>query len=478
MHKSYFKTTLIFLILAELLSIFAWALPGFSSISFAVILLITLILALKRLSSGILVALAELIVGSHGYLFSLEIGSTLISLRLGIFMVVLLAWLIHLVRTGGFASYWQTLKTFEFSKFYLYLTLALIWGFVWGLIRHNDFGNLFLDFNNWLFFLYLLPILSAAQDQDFWSDLKAVVMAALAWLIAKTIILLYIFSHQFLWALPELYIWLRDTRIGEITMISDNFYRIFIQSQLYALLGFFILLPFIKFKLNKYLILSLFFLSVVIISFSRSFWVGLVAGLFIFYLYLVIYHRKKIIPRALLLISLAALSLAIIFLTINLPPDVSGQSLGSLISQRTTQIEAAGSSRLNMLAPLAQAIINHPIIGSGFGTTVTYRSLDPRILSTTAGASGSYTTYAFEWAYLDLLLKIGLAGLIVYLLLVYRVIKRFYESRHHKFSLGLILALVALLSLNIFTPYLNHPLGIGFIVLASVAAAKKELAIH
>ena len=455
MHN-YFKTTLIFLILAELLSIFAWALPSFNLACFGVILLITLILSLKKLEYGLYIAAAELIIGSQGYLFSFQAGSTFISIRMGIFAVVMIAWLVHLLKMG-FKPYWRELKQFIFFKHYLALALVLLWGFVWGSIR-NDFGNVFLDFNNWLFFLYLLPLISVSPNLS-WKNFSQVASAALIWLIIKTILFLYIFSHQFVWALPELYKWVRDTRVGEITAMSNNFYRIFLQSQIFALLAFFILLPRKK---------TLFFLSAaltaVIISFSRSFWLGLVTGLLIYFIYLLIYLKKEILKKILNLIIISVISIGIIFLIINLPPKIAGENLSSLISKRTRQMEAAGNSRINMLKPLTEAIIKHPLIGSGFGATVTYRSVDPRILSTTAGASGEYTTYAFEWAYLDLLLKIGLVGLFIYLLLIFRILQTL------KNSIGLALALITLLVVNIFTPYLNHPLGIGFILIISIYA--------
>ena len=91
MPKNYFRTTLIFLIFSELLSIFAWLLPEFNLAAFLFVLAITLVLSLKKLEYGILIAGGELIIGSYGYLFSLEYGSTLISVRLGIFMVVMFA---------------------------------------------------------------------------------------------------------------------------------------------------------------------------------------------------------------------------------------------------------------------------------------------------------------------------------------------------------------------------------------------------
>ena len=505
MPKNYFRTTLIFLIFSELLSIFAWLLPEFNLAAFLFVLAITLVLSLKKLEYGILIAGGELIIGSYGYLFSLEYGSTLISVRLGIFMVVMFAWLCHVVKNGGLKSYWLELKTFKFFKYYAALAIVLVWGFVWAIIRGNDFGNVFLDFNNWLFFLYLLPLITVSKKEDFWPNFSNVVLAALSWLIIKTMLLLYIFSHQFIWALPEVYLWVRDTRVGEITMMSSNFYRIFIQSQVYALLAFFILLPichreeshperddgaipahknfarllrhFVA-RNDKFILLTT-SLSAVIISFSRSFWLGLAAGFGIYGLYLLLYQRKQILRQILKIVVIAVLSLAIIFVIIAMPPKISGDNLGSLISKRATIIEAAGSSRINMLKPLAQSIIKHPVIGSGFGTTVTYKSVDQRLLAATAGASGEYTTYAFEWAYLDLLLKIGLVGVFIYLLLIFKILqilwqnilnKNDYELRvtDYRLRLGIFLAFISLLAVNIFTPYLNHPLGIGFILIISI----------
>jgi O-antigen ligase len=481
--KSLFKTTLVFLILAEILSIFAWILPEFNLVTFLVILVVTLVLSLKKLEYGIYIAIVELIIGSFGYLFAFEYHSTLIPIRIGIFTIVMFAWLIDVYRNGGLNEYFKKLKEFKFFKYYLALAIVLIWGFVWALIRGNNFGSIFLDFNNWLFFLYLLPLISLSKNKEFWVNLKPVMLGALSWLILKTIILLYIFSHNFIWALPELYRWVRDTRIGEITQMSNNFYRIFIQSQIFALLAFFVSLPLYqksKGVFNKYFFLILISLAAVIISWSRSFWLGLIAGLF-FYLIYLIYSRAKF--KQYLIVSgksiiVAAFALLIILITINLPPKISGESLGSLLAKRTTVIEAAGNSRLNMLKPLGLAIADHPIIGSGFGTEVTYRSVDPRVLYATAGASGSYTTYAFEWAYLDQILKVGLAGLIIYLLLIYKVIQALLKkvkdkSDNYEFYLGLSIALLALLSVNIFTPYLNHPLGIGFILLTSTYLYKK-----
>ena len=505
-----FRRTILFLILLELLSLASWLWPTLNTICFGVILVIIFLLSFKNLAAGLLFALGELIIGSHGYLFSLNLGqgASVISIRLGIFIIVLLAWALHTLRHEGFAGYWHRLKNFQFFKYYLLLAVVLAWGFFFALLRGNDFGNIFLDFNNWLFFLYLLPLLSVSRQEDFWPQFRSVALGCLTWLIVKTFLFFYIFSHQFIWALPEFYRWIRDTRVGEITQFKGNFYRVFLQSQIYCLLAFFVFLPRVKKIFFQYYSLVLVgCLSVVFVSFSRSFWAGFVLGLFISVCLLVFSLRflvadfragvKKFWAYLLNLVIICFASFVLIFTIAYAPPKADTDLVASL-GQRATEMEAAGSSRLNMLKPLLLAIVDHPVIGSGFGTTVTYQSSDPRVVPATAGGSGEYTTYAFEWGYLDLLLKIGLAGLFIYLLLIYKLLhvawaQTNFESlilnfkinpnfqipvspaggQNSKFeiqnlSLGLILALLALLAVNIFTPYLNHPLGIGFILVVSV----------
>src|SRR3990167_2776385 len=122
--------------------------------------------------------------------------------------------------------------------------------------------------------------------------------------------LAYFFSHNFSFFTIDLYRWIRLSGVGEITQVQGGFYRIFMQSQIFVLIGFFIIL--FKFVIpgllarqsfsdggtqdpeslaskkildsgsmtgmTKYILLSTLFLSAIIISFSRSFWLGLAAG--------------------------------------------------------------------------------------------------------------------------------------------------------------------------------------------------------
>ena len=119
--------------------------------------------------------------------------------------------------------------------------------------------------------------------------------------------------------------------------------------------------------------------------------------------------------------------------------------------------------------PMTKKIIQSPIIGSGFGTLVEYQSEDPRALESANG--GLYETFSFEWGWLDFLLKIGIIGTFVYLLLLFQILKTTwnkFKQNKNPIILGCIFSVIALCAIHALTPYLNHPLGIGWILIVSL----------
>ncbi len=499
--KKYFKYGFFLLILAEILSYAGWTNHWINVVCFVVIVLATLILSLKKLEYGLYILLAELFIGSKGYLFSIHFDATILSVRMGIFLVVMAVWLygffVHHQKAESSEGQWDratsllmTIKKSRMAKLCLLFGLVLVWAFVNGIIRNNNFGDVFLDFNNWLYFLLALPCLTVFSDQDtdkhkFIKNIVSILCAAVVIISLKTFFLFYIFIHQSAWALPEIYKWVRDSGVGEITNMGGVFYRIFMQSQIYALLTFFIFLFFDskvnkKNKINYYALLTI-LLATVVLSFSRSFWAGLVAGLLTFFVLSLFIIRDSIgtlFKKKCQLLLVSVIVLSIILIIIKLPPKIENLNFGALFGARVTQSEAASSSRMSQLKPLVTAISRHLIVGSGFGTTVTYYSTDPRIVPTTAGGSGEVTTYAFEWGYLDMVLKFGLIGLGIYLFFIFEIFKRlinfqFQNTKNYSLKFGFATALIALLVVNIFSPYLNHPLGIGFMIIAGVVAFQK-----
>ncbi|MBU0496325.1 MAG: hypothetical protein KKC68_02210, partial [Candidatus Thermoplasmatota archaeon] len=181
-----------------------------------------------------------------------------------------------------------------------------------------------------------------------------------------------------------------------------------------------------------------------------------------------------------LLVSVFIIDYVIAFGIVNIPlPGHKGVSATSLLSERTKDIgaEPAASSRMQLLKPLLTASLEQPIFGKGFGATVTYQSADPRILEQEEG--GLYTTHAFEWGYLGFLYKFGIIGLIIYGYLIYSIykhgLKGFSEKDNERTqNIAILFGISALLVTHFFTPYLDHPLGIGWIMVSSLVLTIKN----
>lgn len=101
-------------------------------------------------------------------------------------------------------------------------------------------------------------------------------------------------------------------------------------------------------------------------------------------------------------------------------------------------------------------------MGHGFGKAVVYKTKDPRALE--GSPDGLYRTYTFEWGWLDIWVKMGVLGLLAYLFLLYGIVRVSIEKGTFWCEVA-ILGLLVFFMVNIFTPYANHPLGFGFLLL-------------
>ncbi|MFH1712995.1 MAG: O-antigen ligase family protein, partial [Candidatus Jacksonbacteria bacterium] len=312
--------------------------------------------------------------------------------------------------------------------------------------------------------------------------------AAIAWQFIAAVSLLFLYGHlDIFWrGLIPFYAWFRDQRIIEAGLYKYNFYRVFMQSGIWALTGFFIFLSlWLKSRkpklIKKFSIFNfqttilIFILTTLIISLSRSFWL---AGFFTFIAFIIFYLYKKkpklktLLHQSINLAAILIASFAIIAITLLIPiGQIPGLKSLSFLEERTTETEEpAISSRWDLLPVLWQKIKPDFLLGRGFGATVTYKTSDPRYLQAHPN-NPYYTTFAFEWGWLDIWYKIGLLGLLTYALLIGSILKRGVKvlSISSKSNIylyqGLFFGLIALIIVNFFTPFLNHPLGIGYLLL-------------
>ncbi|MDP2944217.1 MAG: hypothetical protein Q8N57_01425, partial [bacterium] len=331
------------------------------------------------------------------------------------------------------------IKNFGSAKFFIILAVFIVIALINGFARGHAGNLIFSDFNSWLFFLLIIPAAAiyGGGEEEKITRLKTCFLAGALWLSLKTLILLFIFTHDSAVS-PEIYTWLRKTLSGEMTPTKADWPRVFIQGQIYSGIAFFASFwaSQASFKLKNIfrranfliLLMAASFLSALIISFSRSFWAGLLAAL-LFSLILIwrFYSFKKMIVAGIWLLSSLALSFLIIYAVAAWPYIHKPGNFGaSFLDRVSNSDEAAVASRWSLLPALTTEIKKEPFLGQGYGATVTYKSSDPRILQ--ASPTGVYTTYAFEWGFLELWLKLVLLGLAAYLLLVYQLFISGFKS--------------------------------------------------
>lgn len=478
------RKTFIFIALAECLSFsLYWLKDAIDLRLYFFILLLFFLFALGvwRLKWLVFIAIVEMIIGSKGHLFSAEIFGFTASIRIAIFTAVMICWLFKI---GPSKSFLFVINILKQSKPLIYLGLAIVFGFIFALFRATPFQNIFFDLNGWLFFIYLFPWLHTLTEKGDIAKLVQIFFACLIALISKTLIFLYVFCHQ-MPLMRDLYIWGRGTVWGEFTALNNGLYRIFSQSQIYIVIGFFIFLAALYYSttLNSRMKCSIWLMlflisSVIIISLSRSFWVGLLCGLAGFIVLIGFFFKQNIKKLAYSLLSAGAIfaigfALTLAIINFPFPKPIAEIGAETLLNERLKE-DSAVSSRWSQLPALKNAIFKHPVVGSGWGSVVTYFSNDPRI-KTLTNPTGKYMTYSFEWGYLDIILKIGLAGMVIYLLLIFSIFKNIFieikknSSRDFRALLvGLISGLITVLAVHFFSPYLNHPLGIGYLLLLLV----------
>lgn len=469
-------------LLLETLSFLSFNFRILNSLIFFIIVVAFLVLSLYKLRLGVYFVLAEVFLNSMGYLFYYEHGGFKISLRISLWLILMSVFLakivLRILKDKKIVK--KLYENLIFKNNFLYLAIFIILTLLLGLFR-NGFGDAFLDFNAWLYFALILPFSfviysqSRAEQTKFWQNIILLFTSITIYICFKSLFFLFLFSHDLRPIISDLYSWSRAYTLGEITNMNNGVYRIFFQNQIFNLLALFFSLSALLFsksiKEKLYLIiLSSFFISTLIISFSRSFWLGTFSSL-VFILFISFYKfnfRKAINYFGQIFLSLL-MSLAIIFVIVKFPwPNVDTDFNISSISDRAniSSGESAISSRWALLDVMKDDLKANFLIGRGFGARLEYISSDPRVLE--SSPDGKYSTFTFEWGWLDILLKMGVFGFLAYLSLFFLILKksllRFLEEKNFIF-LAIFLGILAIAAVNFFTPYLNHPLGISYIII-------------
>ena len=467
---NYFTKALIAMLVVEATSLLAFNWPILSLPLLAAAAVAVFVLSWKNPEWGIYVLFAELFFGSRGHLLEYDLGFVSISLRLVVFAAVFLSWAVKSVilrySEGSRDSSASTPQNDKSILVYSLLLVIIGFAILNGYLQGNWIGNVFNDANGYLYLLILPAVVSAIKTKEQIQNILQILAAAIVVIAMKTLGLFLWFSFGFP-GVATAYHWIISQDFGEITGDVGSASRIFMQSQFWALMGLFI---FALSERKNWLVIAASILSI-LMSLSRSFWLGAIAG-GLFVVMLVLWHFrpnfKAFLALGIKLGLIAILEIGLLYGIVS----IGGNGIADSVSSRSGNPikEAAGGARLLLLPELLSAIKQAPIAGSGFGKLVTYKSFLPDRV-TQQNPDGEITNFAFEWGYLDIALKVGIIGLLIYLFFVANIFREGWQllvTRNLLPVLGFLSALAALLVLNVTTPYLNHPLGIGFIILCAV----------
>jgi hypothetical protein len=475
--------------LLEALSFLSFFFPLLNTIVFISISLLVLFLALYRFKLAIYVLLSELFINSMGYIFFLEASGMKLSLRISLWLIVMAVCLAKIVLELMRHKKTEIINRYKkIPFFYAYFSLGVfvVFALVWGIFQ-NGFSDAFFDFNAWLYLALLLPLWQTYSEsknkEKFKQNIVILFLTGVLYLTFKSLLLLFIFSHGSESLILDVYRWTRDYYLGEATIMSGGFYRVFLQAQIFILFGFLFSLTGLILNSDKkikivLLGLTSFLASALILNFSRSFWVGGFVSLIFLFLFLwKKYSFKKMFMAGLYVLLSLIIGFLLVVAVVKFPWPNSSANFGlDSLSERAriNAPESAISSRWALLEVMKQDLRTNFLIGRGFGARLEYKSSDPRVLE--RSADGIYSTYAFEWGWFDIWLKLGLLGVFLYAYLLFLILKNLFLSLKREniiLPLALFISLISLIAINFFTPYLNHPLGIGFVLLSLLFLSKK-----
>lgn len=454
-----------------------------SVIPFAVIGIAALIVTKRSLVWGVAFAMLEIFVGGHGHLIDVTIGGTTLGIRQGIFLAVMLGTLYHIV-----IKHVRPRFVAERDLPFVFLAGAIALGTISGFAR-NSLGAAFDDMNGYATFAYLLPVTMIAWTPEAKRVLLWMFALGATWVAASSLLLLYLFTHLPVEGIWAVYGFVRDARLAEVTILSNPawlvglfpngpwYFRVFEQGQFTVMMFTLLMIAATVFvakewRKRKMMILPLALMIAVDVSGqSRSFWLGLVAAVGVMAI-VILWNRtsvKEIVRVKATGVAALCVALLSLWVLVVLPvpprPDLTNSPYYK--GQNDDTRDLAVSSRWNLIGPMMKKIGENPLWGSGFGTPVTYISDDPRIRA--MNGTGEYTTYRFEWGYQDIWLKMGVPGLLAFGFYLFTILRAGYRSVVERdetrwLSISMACGIIALYASHIFSPYLNHPIGLGFMI--------------
>jgi O-antigen ligase len=418
----------------------------------------------KNLGNGFLFLILEFLLDGAGHFFELH-GLLLRTWFLGIFG---LFWTVDQWKNQS----WKEVLTRK--QFFLFCSVigVIVFSTLRGFFFHHDANNILQDAIVYFFLFLLFP---AVQFQAHIK--KYIPHITEAFFIGSAFFSLssFVWYSSFLGVLRDpLYHWFRNVAGGKITDMGDQFFRIVLPEHLYLVPLFLIFTSLLlatpqKKKYWFYILLCSILLA---LNFSRIYFVALAAGMLVLFV-------KNNVKRTIFVSAGVTLSVLLCFSMLyagasrgkSLGLELIGLRIGGATSPRA---ETSGAIRMAILPDALSTIKQHPLLGSGLATTVTY--IDP-------ASQLPVTRTQFDWGYLEMLAELGIIGTVTYLFFLISILVSLFKiayqknSSHNEHTLllrGLFAGGISLFVINITTPALFHGFGILYFILLFVVVQTKK----
>ncbi len=496
MHKQFFGKETIFVLLGALgmylVAALAWWQPVLALPVLGIALGAMAYVSFRHIPTALGIVLAELIIGGHGLLIHADIAVATLTLRHVVFVGFFLGYALRVILKK------EVLRRFSAMSALLALAIWLGVSFLIGGID-NGWGASFDEFNSYFYLLFFIPVLARIWTHAEKRRVLVITFGAILYLALATIVLAYAYGHIPGKIMNIPYKIYRDARVTEISLqVVQNppaglvqeamapwlgafpyWYRVFSPSHVFFLVGILMyvaygLLHGIDRSIRRHWVTVVSVLLLALFrGMSRSILLALLVTGFLGICAVLIMGLARKTSFSFATVGWGGISavLAIIgfvvvtAIVIPSRPDLRDATFYATSAGTTRQ--AAVVSRWALLEKLNEGIMESPWFGHGLGRTVTYTSADPRVIEETGGV---YNTYRFEWGYHDFLLKLGLFGVLVYGYFLWALFGGALLRLRTRpwIEVGALASVLAVCITHVFSPYLNHPLGIGILVLAAL----------
>jgi len=329
----------------------------------------------------------------------------------------------------------------------IFLTISIVlpvYGITISIFRGNQLDYIITDASHYMFFIvgYLFLLMVKHDATIKFTVTKHLLIST--FILSIVTILMYISVRYGVVDIHEMDMLLRLKGIGMALIEINGNFRFFLAGQIFIVISTLFLfnnMLDINVATQKMYVFT-FFINIVaiVISNTRGLWLGLIIGCGMLFMLKKFSYRKTLVVVSLFLL----LTYAVLFLDVQL--------LGNLLDRIASISDFSGDNLSNHIRFIqSRELINefllHPILGGGFGAILE------------SGYMRGLMPYLFELSYLELLYKLGVVGMSLFVLSLSMILIKFSTTKNESNKSFLVSAYLSFLIISTTNPYIVSSLG-------------------